>query len=247
MKYHIATFLLLCLTNLQAQQPYPHLEIIQIPNTYCGNEHFFRIHYEGTLGEEIYLKRSELPKDHKLFVSDDMEESDIVVLKLRFNAAELKGQYYLLFSYGPSCDPGFYIIDEITGKSVGSTDGMEIYIPGGNSVYTTGHINTTFNKRRKYAFNGSEFKEVVPEFYYVGLKTKTLKPITLYADEELTTPLANLPEDYNVEVVAAKRTMNYADNIKYLIKTELGLLGWSTIETTAFQSLQIEGIMFLGD
>lgn len=247
MKYLLASFLFLFgLTRLTAQQPYPHLKTFQIANEYCGDEPYFKIHYNETLAETINTKRNELPEDHPLFATDSFEEHDIVVLKLKFNSKQLSEEYFLVFSHGPSCDPGFYFTDT-NKKSIGSASGMEIYIPGGNSVYTSGHINTTFNKRRKYALTEGKFQEVKPEFYYVGLKTKTLKPVTLYADEELTTQLASLPADYNVEVVAAKRTTDYASNIKYLIKTEVGLLGWSTIETAAFRSLQIEGIMFLGD
>lgn len=248
MKKIIAIFLLqFSLSQLQAQQPYPHLKVMEIPNEYCGDEPYFRIYYDESLAQVVNTKRNELDKGHILFLTDDIEESDLVALRLEFNSEELNKEYFLIFSYGPSCDPGFYIVESSTKESIGFVSGMEIYLPGGNSIYTTGHINTTFNKRKKYFFNGLKFNEIKPEFYYVGLETKTLEPITLFADEELTVQLAYLPADYNVEVVAAKSDESYASKIKYLIKTELGLLGWSTIETTAFRSLQIEGIMFLGD
>ncbi len=248
MRYLVAlSFSLLALGNLNGQNPYPHLKVLKIPNEYCGDEPFFNIHYEASLGEVINTKRNELAEDHIRYLTDNIEEHDLVALKLKFNSTELDGEYYLEFSYGPSCDPGFYLIDAQTQEVIASTDGMNIYIPGGNSVYTTGHLNTTYNKRRKYSFDGIKFKEIEPDFYYIGLKTKTLKPIILYADQDLTTQLAYLPADYSVEVVAARASTARIDEIKYLIKTELGLLGWSNIETTAFKSLQIEGIMFLGD
>ena len=247
MKYFLTSLLLFSLSYLYAQNPYPHLNIFQIPNEYCGDEAFFKVHYDKTLAKIVNTKRNKFPKEHPLFASNSFEESDIVVLKLKFQSSELTNDYFLVFSYGPSCDPGFYLIDSSNKKSIGSTSGLEIYIPGGNSIYTNGHINTTFNTRRKYSLIDGKFQEIKPEFYYVGLKTKTLKPITLYTDEYLTTQLAYLPADYNIEVVAAKQTAEYANKIKYLIKTEVGLLGWSTIETTAFRSIQVEGIMFLGD
>ena len=173
MKYRIAIFLFIGLTNLQAQQPYPHLETMKIKNE-CGDEPFILIHYDKALGTEVNVQRSKLPNSHKLFVSgDQFEEWDIVLLELKFTTPELPNSYFLVFSWGPSCDPGFYFIDGKTNESIGSASGLEIYVPGGKSVYTTGHMNTTFNKRRKYEFNGTEFKEVAPEFYYIGLKTKT--------------------------------------------------------------------------
>ncbi|MEQ8924326.1 MAG: hypothetical protein RLO81_00860 [Fulvivirga sp.] len=247
MKYIITAILLLGLSNLHAQQPYPNLSTLKIENL-CGDESYILIHYDEALAKVINTQLNKLPMIHQLYASSDQhEENDIVLLELKFTTTELPNNYYLVFSWGMSCDPGFYFIDGKTNKSIGGSPGLEIYIPGGNSIYTTGHLNSTFNKRRKYSFDGTEFNEVEPEFYYVGLETKTLKPITLYTDEELTTKLAYLPENYNVEVIAAKRTNDYSSKIKYLIKTELGLLGWSTIEITAFESIQIEGIYFMGD
>jgi len=242
------TFILIFITiSLQviAQRPYPYLETMQFKNE-CGDEPLILIHYDKTLGEEVNIQRSKLPQNHRLY-SSEFEENDIVTLKLRFNTRELKNEYYLIFSFGPSCDPGFYIIDATTNESIGGTSGLEIYIPGGNSIYTTGHINSTFNKKRKYAFNGEKFKEIKPEFYYVGLKTKTLKPLVIYVDEQLTEKLASLPSQYDIEVLVAKRTENYNSKIKFLVRTTLGLVGWSEIQYGVFNSIDVEGIKFMGD
>ena len=248
MKYLTASFLLLFgLTQLTAQQPYPHLKTFQLPNEYCGDEPYFKIHYDENLADIVNIKRNELSKDHELYVSDYIEEYDIITLKLRFNSNELNGAYYLVFSTGPSCDPGFYIIDSKTNETIGRTWGMEIYVPGSNSIYTSGHINSAFNKRRKYSFNGTKFEEVKPEFYYVGLKTKTLKPLTIYTTADLNAKLAQLPANYDVEVLVAQRNENYGSNSKYLVKTAVGLVGWAEIEAGPFVAIDVEGIKFLGD
>ena len=233
-------------TSTLGQNPYPHLTTMQLYND-CSDKPDILVHYDKMLGEEINIQLSELSKDHPLYTpKDEIGNYDILVLKLKFNNV-LKNEYFLVYSSEPSCDPGFSIYDLEQKDYICNTSGLEIYIPGGSAVYTTGHINSAFNIRRKYVYDGTKFNELKPEFYYVGLESKTLKPITLFADELLTTKLAQLPANYDIEVLAAKRTNGYVNETKYLVKTALGLLGWCKIEAGHFRSIDVKGIMFLGD
>ncbi|MEM8895738.1 MAG: hypothetical protein AAGC88_14240, partial [Bacteroidota bacterium] len=67
------------------------------------------------------------------------------------------------------------------------------------------------------------------------------------ADENMTNELARLPADYEIEVVAAKNNSSRMNETKYLIKTQLGLLGWYRIQAGKFTAIDVKGILFKGD
>lgn len=94
---------------------------------------------------------------------------------------------------------------------------------------------------------GNEIKEIVPEFYCVDLKTRTLKPLVIYTDESQTIVLARVPENYEIEVIAAKKSKDEDRSWNYLLKTAFGLVGWTKIEASKLNSLDVKGIYFSGD
>ena len=108
-------------------------------------------------------------------------------------------------------------------------------------------MNSYFNIRRKFSFEEKQLKEIEPEFYYVGLQTKTIRTLNIYSDSELITQLAALPANYEIEVLAAKKYPADRYHWRYLVKTSFGLVGWATIESTAMSSLDVEGIYYAGD
>lgn len=84
--------------------------------------------------------------------------------------------------------------------------------------------------------------EVSQPLYYVGQKTKTLKSITLSQTFKQLKPVAHLPANSSVEIIAAeaKDSAHY-----FLIKTAFGLLGWWKLDSVYSQS--IENLYFAGD
>ena len=240
----------LCLLTISfqafSQDPFPHLETINFNMEFCGETSNIKIHYGKDLScEMINATQGTLPKSHPLY-TNEAGKNDVLVMKLNIDQKD-KREYFLIFSQGPSCDPEFAFYDISASKFVGGLPGVELFIPGNGKFYASGHFNALFNIKRKYVFDGKKFEEVKPEFYYVGLKTKTLKNIKLFSDESLTQVIADLPSNYGIEVLVAKRPENFTLEWKYLVKTKFGLVGWTIIKGEQFKSTDVDGIYFKGD
>ncbi len=151
-------------------------------------------------------------------------------------------KYLLVYDEGPSEDPGFFFYKKEDGDYVDKFEvyADKIFITGTGFVYTAGHTNQYYDKRRKFKFIGTELIEVKQPYYYVGLKTKTVRPIKIYSDHACTKILASLPADYEVEVVAAD-----SNDEKYLVKTSFGLVGWWKLDDDYNGS--IKDLTFRGD
>jgi hypothetical protein len=225
-----------------SQKPFPHLATYELQTKYMGE---IPIHYVEELGTVINKTLGSLPESHPLW-TNEFGTDDILAMELKFDRNSNK-KYYFVFTYGPSADPAFYFYDIEADEYINAAPGTEIYVPGNGYVYSTGHTNSMFNIRKKWKFNGSEFEEVKPDLYYVGLKTKTLQPLTLYSDQELTTQFANLPANYDIEVLVAERPDKFTTTWKYLIKTSFGLVGWTYAKGGQVRPIDIEGIYFNGD
>lgn len=208
---------------------------------------------EGTLvaygdrsAKVINKKRSELDRAHPLFVADDFEANDILLLQTKLSESDLQ-TFYVLFSEGPSADPEFiFIKNSAPNKIWASLSGTALSIPGNGSVYVSNRFNNTFTKRTKYALTAKGFTEVKQPYFYVGLKTRTLSPLTLYASPASTEVVAQLPKGSEIEVLL---TDNKPDKHRtcFLIKTPFGLLGWAWIPESQYASSVVEGISFWGD
>ena len=152
--------------------------------------------------------------------------------------------FLVVFDPGPSADPNFQIF---RGKDVGednylgSMNGIELSIPGDGFLYVSGHTNTNFNQRRKFRITSHGMEEVVQPFYYVGLQSKTLKPVTLTSDADGGAEVAALPAGAPVEILLNK------DDNRYLVRTQDGLVGWFTEELTTQDPVHFEGLYFRGD
>lgn len=180
---------------------------------------------------------NELAKGDPLYDENPMGRKILVETQVSPSKA-----YSVVYSPGPSADPTFRFYkfgsSEPAEFSVGA---LAVYIPSNGNVYTEGHTNNTFNERKKFSLKNGKFQEVEQAYYYVGLETKTLKPITLYASKNMTGKLASLPAGYGIEVVAHEKGTDL-----YLIKTDFGLLGWVKVEST-YGDLTIEGLRYAGD
>lgn len=211
-----------------------------IQKSFSNLAYSYKVRYNPDISQEILKSRDSYPKDHPLY-TDEFGSDDIVIIKTKL----IKGDstwYYVLFTEGPSADPSFYFINaENPDQYFGSLAGEELVLPGNNFAYTEGRADNDFTKRMKFKITKSGFEEVFQPFYYVGLQSYTLVPITLYKEKNEKEPIATLPANYAVEVILTD------DITHYLIKTPFGLLGWVTIPSSQYKSKVIEGIYFQGD
>lgn len=155
------------------------------------------------------------------------------------------------FDPGPSDDPGFVFYRENkTTKQreyINQVGGDELIITHNGFFYTLTSSNNMFLKRCKFQYDGKTITETPQAFYYVGLQTTTLKNFTLYSDTQCTKAVANIPKNYQIEVL-----VNVDD--LYLLKTPFGLTGWVKIPNAqsdeSFDMMQgtgIKGLFFRGD
>lgn len=188
------------------------------------------IYYDKSLTTVLDEKLSE---DDPLYSEPTPGDRKLVKTKINSASAE---EYMILFSFGISMDPHFRIYRD--DKLIGKVDGWELFVPGNGFLYTRGHTNNMFNQRRKYRFSGNGITEVKQPAYYVGLKSSTTKPIKLFSNKSLSTVLAELPADTEVEVLVNEG--NY-----FLVKTPFGLAGW--IKPEAVANSGIDGLFYAGD
>jgi len=78
----------------------------------------------------------------------------------------------------------------------------------------------------KYEYKDGRIVEVDQPFYSVDYSSVTGKDITIYSDEDTTTPIASIARDTRVDVIgfSCKR-----DRVM-LIRTQSGLIGWHKLE-----------------
>jgi hypothetical protein len=223
-------------------EPFDYLEKLSVFETdYMTIE----VKYNTSVSEVFNQTVSELPKDDPFHYSEDGPSMDNVKV-LKTKIAPSGPYYYVIFSAGPSADPSFIFYKE------GSYDqsalyimALKVYIPGNGNIYAEGHTNNTFNKRRKFTLSNGKFVEVEQPYYYVGLKTQTLKPVKLYKSKNLSQVIANLPANYSIEVL-----INDPENSStFLVKTDFGLTGWLKIpgENMFGGNEMIKGIFMAGD
>jgi len=188
---------------------------------------------------------TDLP-DIKLLENDEYEELVIPVAIVDLEGNENK-DFLLVFSPGPSADPTFefYKISEKDTNFLFSLACKQIIINDNGYMFTSGHANNMFNTRRIFKFERDSLREVKQPFDYVGLKTKTLKRITIYEDKEFTNVLAVVPEDSPIEVLFGEWNEEEF-SWKFLIKSSIGFLGWWKLDDN-YRSEEIEGLFFAGD
>lgn len=168
----------------------------------------------------------------------DMHE--VITTKL---APESDEVFLIIFDPGPSADPNFQIVrgtEPTDDAYLGSMNGLILTIPGDGFLYVSGHTNTTFDQRRKYRITDEGLEEVPQPYYYVGLSTTTLKPVTLRSALEDGETVAEVPAGTGVEILLNR-------NDDYLVKTPEGLVGWFTEKLSTQDPEHFEGLYFRGD
>lgn len=172
------------------------------------------------------------------YFSDGCDAGSIVLMQTR-----IAGNEYMV-SFGICPEPEFCF------QSIGNSEFEEfficankIYVPGNNFIYSEGIVNECFDKRKKFTLINNKISEVKQPYYYVGLKSKTLRPLKLYEDKGLKKLVASLPKNYEVEVLINDPELYDV----YLVRTNFGLVGWTKLEAGQYQSIDIEGIEYRGD
>lgn len=208
--------------------------------------------YRAEDAEVVNIKRGELPPNHQLFVDDGLDMYDVVLVSTRINGAD-SARHYVVFTEGPSGDYGFYVVraraDVAIEERTGGMDqipGEVLAIPGDGSAYSFNRTNSTFAKRRKWAFTDGAFRELAQPFYLVGLKSVTLRNVTVFGSRLNAQPVAQLSEGTKVQVLLTD-DVETGDGIMYLISTPSGLVGWIRVPVTQYRGTVIAGLFYWGD
>jgi hypothetical protein len=183
------------------------------------------------------------PKDPYFASKEDISmESAVVVAK--FKNENFKDSLVVLYSAGASDDPSFSIMKSANQK-VEEFYCTELYLNTNGVLYTAGHTNNMFNHRHKFLFQKDKIVEVSQPYYYVGLKGKTTKAITLYQEKTGNETVAQLPIAYEIEVLLAEKK-NDLERL-FLVRTDFGLVGWLRLSEKDLYDRVIEGLYFAGD
>lgn len=161
------------------------------------------------------------------------------VLKTRIDRTKTE-EVFIDYDEGPSADPEIVVTRVGAAEPAGYVSGLNFYIPGTGALYASGHTNTEFDTRKKYVLEGGRLVEVKQPFSWVGLESKALKDLALYAAKDQKEVVARLSKGSALTVV-----LNEGD--WYLIKTPFGLLGWLRIEGGRQEADTVEGLFFAGD
>ncbi|MBR8538382.1 hypothetical protein KDU71_22615 [Carboxylicivirga sediminis] len=224
---------ILSMLNCNAQQ-------YKVPESF---KHLKKVHLES-YGQVFAF----LPHDYETKISIEEkfnEENPVETIIGIANVNKTENLNYMItFTNAPSDDYSFsfYSIDKEKYEYKFTIGGKQLFIPGNGFAYVSGHTNNMFDKKRKIKFEKDTISEVKQPLYFVGLKTKTLKPIKLYESKEKKKIVASLPANSNIEVVVSE----FSDDAHYfLIKTSFGLLGWWELDF--YYSREIENLFFAGD
>jgi hypothetical protein len=159
-------------------------------------------------------------------------------VKLRADDADY---HVLRCDSGGSDDPQcvFATTQDPNGPGV-AIPGRLFVIPGDGCVYSAGHTDNMFDTRVVHCLVGAELKPMAQPFNYAGLKSKALKPLTLYADKNNGAVVTMIARGQFVEVVLQ-------DGDWFLLRNRFGLAGWAKLATDTQQATEIDGFYYAGD
>jgi hypothetical protein len=154
---------------------------------------------------------------------------------LKTKIASSSAEYYLYEDPGASGDNsiGFYIKTK-NGVFVNvGTTAVGLKIPGDGFLYTKSHINEFFVTYRKYKINDKGMIEEVPQQqFYVGLKTKSNKIITVYTATDLKDVAFKIAKGSGVYVDSFIQSDITTGRGLFFVKNADGKTGWVSIEDT---------------
>jgi hypothetical protein len=168
-------------------------------------------------------------------------------LVARFKNDNFRDSLDIIYSAGMSDDPGFIIATK-SNRSIFNVWCIEFYINASGTIYTSGHTNNLYNTRRKYIVQTDTVVEIKQPYYYVGLKGKTLKDITLYKDKSGNEIVAQIPSNYEIEILLADLPPKEFTGIYiFLVRTDFGLVGWLRLTSEDIYGTVLKDLYFAGD
>jgi hypothetical protein len=203
--------------------------------------------YDDRTSLVINKKRSELDSTHPLLVKEGVEADDILLLQISLSGTDSQ-TFFVLFSEGASADPSFFFIKtSVPDKVWAELPGTALAVPGNGSIYAANRFNNTFTRRTKHLYTPTGLTEVSQPYFYVGLKTHTLTPLTIYTEPHEQNVVARLPKGSEIEVLLTDDKRDQRRGTCFLMRTPFGLLGWAWIPDSQYFSYTIEGLSFWGD
>ncbi len=199
------------------------------------------IKFDSTTTTVINKQLQELDKNHPLY-NYECDGDDILLVKTQIDKS-LKSSQYIVYS--PICSYGtFYILDAENFKLIGKLHGEQIVISGNSYIYLAGRLARNYKSTQKFIFENNKFREIKQPYYYVGIKSYTLRPVKIYQEKELINQVAYLPENYEIEVLLTEKIFG---SELYLVKTSFGLVGWAKLEAYQYQGADVPEIYYWGD
>jgi hypothetical protein len=189
----------------------------------------------------------ELDKTDQRFCTKDSVYLEWIVVA-KHKSKELEDSVFVIYSPGWSTDPRFGIYSK-NDDCLLSLNCLDFYINNQGTIYTAGHTNNVYNRKRKFQLHADTAIEVKQPYNYVGFKGKTTKDIILYSDTLKSEIVAKIPKNYQIEILLTLSSTNdFEIDRKFLVKTEFGLVGWY-IEEEVYLSypLFVEGLFYNGD
>jgi hypothetical protein len=166
-------------------------------------------------------------------------------LVAKFKMGNRKDSLNIIYSEGMSADPGF-VVSTKADKIIQRFSCIEFYINSLGTIYTSGHVNNMYDRRRKFQINEDTITEIKQPYNFVGLKGKALRDIILYKDKTGNEIVAQIPAGYEIEILLAESvTKDFEMDTNFLVKTEFGLVGWLRLEGSSDNV--IEGLYYAGD
>ncbi len=153
----------------------------------------------------------------------------------------------IYFSPGPSADPEFIFVDK-NEKRLGSIQALKLRLNIDLSIYSSGHTNNMFDKKRMFSVQKDTVIEVKQPFYQVGLSGILLRNIVMFTDDTFDQVQQTINEGEEIEIMfALPACKDEPYERKYLVRTELGILGYIRIENEDTFGGLMEGFFYAGD
>lgn len=158
---------------------------------------------------------------------DDIQNSNRLIIVGKFKNELIKDSLTIVYSTGfGNSDPKFGICTENEELILGFR-ALNFCINSNGIIYTTGHINNTFNKRQKFQIiNDTTVLEVKQPYNYVGLKGKLRRDITLFKERTGDEIVEVVLTGNEVEILLTESSEKETRADKFLVKTSIGLIGW---------------------
>lgn len=227
--------------NGQDLQCFPSLTRISIDTTY---QVFFNYNSKSTflINKPCY----QLPKNDPLFCNQDSIYIPWIIIGKYHNQA-LNDSLTIIYSQGPSDDPGF-VMETSEQKTIRHFSCIEFSIDDNGTIFTSGHVNNLFNRKRKFEINQDTIIEFKQPFYYVGLKGKTLKGITLYSGKSGDEVIADVPEECEIEILLGEPNVkDFEIDYFFLVRTNDGLVGWLRLKAEDISGSILTELYYNGD